>query len=211
MAGLALALKKSKKGYRMEFSSFNGDHHRPVLLIHPPGGMLTLIGIYRIHPPLLTWVIADKSEVDFSKTKCIIRIIPCIANDVFPIQRLAPSKCNLRKDDESSADKNSQSTPLYNAAILKDTVPVSSLAFLYQHAKSTPAVKEAVMLAKIWLYQRGLDASTSKGSGFSLFIFSMLMGYLLQDGVKGNKKLSTGYSSYQLMRGTMDFLGKYIY
>lgn len=189
----------------MEFSSFNGDLHRPVLVIHAPGGMFLIRIAY--NPCVLTSFI-DKSDIDFSKTKCVIRIIPCIATDVFPSQRLAPSKCNLRKDNESGS-KEPQATPIYNASILKDTVPVSSLAFLYQHAKSTPAFKEAVMLAKIWLYQRGLDASNSKGSGFGLFLFSMLMGYLLQSGVKGNRKLSTGYSSYQLMRGTMDFLGRY--
>ncbi|CAG8587442.1 908_t:CDS:2, partial [Scutellospora calospora] len=48
--------------------------------------------------------------------------------------------------------------------------------------KDYPAFNDACKLAKMWLHQRGIG------------------------GVDGRKKLANGYSSYQLIKGTMDFL-----
>ena len=87
-----------------------------------------------------------------------------------------------------------------------DTSLSSSLAFLYEHSKNCAGFKDAIMLGRVWLYQRELESNRT-GSGFSAFLFAMLMGYLLQGGLsEGGRKLSAGHSSYQLLRGTIDFL-----
>ncbi|KAI9488082.1 Nrap protein [Zychaea mexicana] len=187
LATLAHAIQKSKKNFQVEFSTFNGDAHRPILIVKPAG---------------------DKSDVDFSKTKCTIRILPSISQDLFPPYRLAPNRNNIRhaNDDTSTTTLADSPTPQYNASILMDTTFSSSLAFLYEHSKSCAAFKDAIMLARTWLYQRELESNRT-GSGFSAFLFAMVMGYLLQGGLaEGGRKLSTGHSSYQLLRGTMDFL-----
>ncbi|KAI9277234.1 Nrap protein [Phascolomyces articulosus] len=182
LANLAQAIQKSQKNFSIEFSTFNGDAHRPILIVKPAG---------------------DKSDVDFSKTKCTIRIIPSIAQDVFPPYRLAPNRNNIRHSNDNTSDAP---TPQYNASILMDTSFSSSLAFLYEHSKNCDGFKDAIMLGRTWLYQRELESNRT-GSGFSAFLFAMLMGYLLQGGLPGGgRKLSAGHSSYQLLRGTIDFL-----
>ncbi|KAI9319103.1 Nrap protein [Dichotomocladium elegans] len=186
LAALTHVIQKAKKGFKLEFSTFNGDAHRPILIVKSSG---------------------DKSELDFTKTKCVIRIIPVISADIFPSHRLAPAKNNIRHADAVS--EIHRSTPQYNASVLMDTSVTANLAFLYQHSKSCEAFKDAVILGRTWLHQRGLEAGQS-GSGFSTFLFAMIMGYLLQGGLaSGGRKLSTAHSSYQLLRGTIDFLGSH--
>ncbi|CAO3585866.1 unnamed protein product [Absidia cylindrospora] len=187
LAVLANALKSSKKGFKVEFGSFDGDLQKPILLVKPSG---------------------DKSNTDFTKSKCIIRIIPSIASDIFSPQRLGPGRnCVRPKDELLSADNTLAPTPHYNASVLCDTSYTTNLAYLYQHSKNCPGFKDAVVLGKTWLYQRGLATSTQVQSGWNGFLFAMVMGYLLQNG--SSKKLSNGHSSYQLLRGTVDFLANH--
>lgn len=137
----------------------------------------------------------DKSDVDFSKTKCVIRILPSVNSDVFPIHRLAPGK---------SCVKPAEATPHYNASLLMDTSYTGNLAFLYQHSKNSPDFKNAILLARTWIHQRGL---ATNHTGFTPFLFAMLMAYLMQGNKDGTgKKLSASHSSYQLLRGTLDFI-----
>jgi U3 small nucleolar RNA-associated protein 22 len=121
----------------------------------------------------------------------VIRILPSVSADVFPIHRLAPGKGCVKTTEEA--------TPHYNASLLMDTSYSSNLAFLYQHSKNSAEFKNAILLARTWIYQRGLK--------FSPFLFSMLMAYLIQGKKDGTgKKLSASHSSYQLLRGTLDFI-----
>ncbi|KAG1467061.1 hypothetical protein G6F55_000072 [Rhizopus delemar] len=173
---LATALQASKKKFEIEYSTLNGDFRRPILLVKPAG---------------------DKSDVDFSKTKCIIRILPSVDLGVFPKHRLAPAKSNVK----TSAD-NSPATPHYNASLLMDTSYTANLTFLYQHSKICPEFRSAALLARTWIHQRGLDRI-----GFTPFLFTMIMAYLMQGSQDGtDKKLSSTHSSYQLFRGTLDFI-----
>ncbi|CAG8748577.1 16257_t:CDS:2, partial [Acaulospora morrowiae] len=101
-------------------------------------------------------------------------------------------------------------TPQYNSAILKDAYFVSHLNLLYKHIKDCPAFIDACKLAKVWLHQRGFDSEKNGSNGFNGFLWSMLMIYLLHGGgPNGDKKLANGYSSYQLIKGTMDFLANH--
>ncbi|KAL7323595.1 U3 snoRNP protein [Mucor circinelloides] len=173
LAVLAKAITSANKKFNVEYSTMNGDARRPILLVKAAG---------------------DKSDVDFSKTKCVIRILPSINADVFPIHRLAPGK---------SCVKPAQATPHYNASLLMDTSYTGNLAFLYQHSKSSPEFKNAILLARTWLHQRFHNTNI----GFTPFVFAMLMAYLMQGNKDGSgKKLSASHSSYQLLRGTLDFI-----
>lgn len=137
----------------------------------------------------------DKSDIDFTKTKCVIRILPSVNANVFPIHRLAPGK---------SCVKPAEATPHYNASLLMDTSYTGNLAFLYQHSKNSPDFKNAILLARTWIHQRGLTATST---GFSPFLFAMIAAYLMQGNKDGTgKKLSASHSSYQLLRGTLDFI-----
>ncbi|KAI7818797.1 Nrap protein [Gamsiella multidivaricata] len=183
---LAAAVRDKKSGMsncKTEFSTLNGDQRKPILILNPSG---------------------DKSETDFKKMRCTIRIIPYIPASVFPAQRLAPGRNNVR-----SADITEQPpTPQYNTALQQDTAFTSHLAFLYQHSKSCSGFKDACILLKVWATQRGLLRRTSEG--FNGFLLEMLMAYLLQGGgANGGKKLANGFSSYQLVKGTIDYISQH--
>ncbi|KAG0297764.1 hypothetical protein BGZ96_004955 [Linnemannia gamsii] len=183
---LAAAIQDKKSGMsstRTEFSTLDGDQRKPILILHPSG---------------------DKSETDFKKMRCTIRIIPYIPSSVFPAQRLAPGRNNVR-----SADTTEQvPTPQYNTALQQDTAFTSHLTFLYQHSKNCAAFKDGCILLKVWATQRGLIRNTNEG--FNGFLLEMLMAYLLQGGgANGGKKLANGFSSYQLAKGTIDFIAQH--
>ncbi|KAI8075247.1 Nrap protein [Gongronella butleri] len=178
---LAHAVKSCKKGFQVEFAYLNGDVRKPIVLVHAP---------------------ADKSDVDFSKTKAVIRLLPCVSDAVFTAQRLGPARNCVRPKDENDAHTP---TPQYNASILQDASYTTLLAYLYQQIKVCDAFRDAVLLGKTWLTQRGLASCEQANSGWNGFLFSMVMAYLL-NGNDASKKLSAGHSSYQLLRGTLDFL-----
>lgn len=145
----------------------------------------------------------DKSETDFKKMRCTIRIIPYIPASVFPAQRLAPGRNNVRSDAAEQLP-----TPQYNTALQQDTAFTSHLTFLYQHSKNCAAFKDGCVLLKVWATQRGLIRKTN--DGFNGFLLEMLMAYLLQGGgANGGKKLANGFSSYQLAKGAIDYLAQH--
>ncbi|CAG8474805.1 11484_t:CDS:10 [Ambispora gerdemannii] len=199
MLAASLQDKKYKMTFSVEFDTCKGDRRRPILLIRPSGNNLNEY---------------------FSKIPYIIRVFPGIPPDLFPIHRLAPSKNNVRprifqerqKFDKEASDTTTTliPTPHYNLAILQDIFFISHLLFLHQQQKACPAFHEACVLAKIWLNQRGFGTGEDGSCGFNGFLWTMLMGYLLQGGgPKGNKKLANGFSSYQLFKGTMDFIANH--
>ncbi|KAF9584422.1 hypothetical protein BGW38_006511 [Lunasporangiospora selenospora] len=186
LAVLASAIQDKKSAMskcKLEFATMDGDQRRPVLIIHPSG---------------------DKSEIDFKKMRCTIRIIPFISTAVFPAQRLAPGRNNVRLENAA----HQPATPQYNTALQQETAFTSHLAFLYQQSKACPAFKDGCVLLKVWAGQRGLLRRTS--DGISGFLLQMMMAYLLQGGgANGGKKLANGFSSYQLVRGTIDFIAQH--
>ncbi|KAG0011689.1 hypothetical protein BGZ80_000504 [Entomortierella chlamydospora] len=186
LAVLAAAIQDKKSGMsncKVEFSTLNGDQRKPILILHPSG---------------------DKSETDFKKLRCTIRIIPYIPSTVFPAQRLAPGRNNVR----SSETTEQPPTPQYNTALQQDTAFTSHLVFLYQHNKNCPAFKDACILLKVWATQRGLLRQTIEG--INGFLLEMIMAYLLQGGgANGGKKLANGFSSYQLVKGTIDYIAQH--
>ncbi|ORX83004.1 Nrap protein [Basidiobolus meristosporus CBS 931.73] len=191
IAVIASALKDTKSGLNLDisFEFLNNDMRRPILVLKP------------VH---------DRSEFDFSKAKCVIRIIPTIKQGLFPVQRLAPGRNNVRPNflglDSISEEDSKLATPQYNASILLDSAPTTHLNFLYQQAKSCDNFRDACLLGKVWLNQRGFcDGTTS----FNGFLWSMIMGYLLKPGPSGTRRLAPGFSSYQLFKGTIDFLANH--
>ncbi|OUM62146.1 hypothetical protein PIROE2DRAFT_69533 [Piromyces sp. E2] len=144
------------------------------------------------------------SEFDFSKSSFCIRILPSISPSVFPIQRLAPTRNNVRPTVEM---KTLPPTPLYNNIILTETAYVSHLNTLHRYVKSSASFKDACILAKVWLNQRDFNGKNGRLSGF---IFAMIMAWLMKcGGPDGSKKLGVSYSSFQLFKITMEFIANH--
>ena len=177
LAVLAYIFKKSDLGLSCHFEAFQGDLRRPILILNSKGS-------------------SQKDKDHFSASGFSIRIFPTVSSDLFGPSKLAPARNNIRSATQPP-------TPHYNACILMDTCPVSHLNFLHRAASQAKDFKDAIIFGKVWLAQR-----FSKGQGFNGFLWSMIMAHLLQStDARGVKKLSNDFSSYQLFKITMEFLG----
>lgn len=125
-----------------------------------------------------------------------IRILIGIPADTFTTRKLAPGRNNLKKDNP-----NQKSTPYYNQAILADTGYITHLNFLHFYCKQAHGFRNAVKLGKVWIQQK-LNCT-----GFSGFIFSMLLAYLLQDNSK-KFRIPKETSDWQMFKVMMEFLAK---
>eukprot|EP00833_Pecoramyces_ruminatium_P011496 jgi/Orpsp1_1/1185528/evm.model.c7180000094255.1 len=182
LANIAANIQDHKKDFkvRMEYDLFQDDQRQPIIVLYGSG---------------------DNSEYDFSKSSFCIRILPSISPSVFPIQRLAPTRNNVRPTVEMAT---LPPTPLYNNIILTETAYVSHLNTLHRYVKSCAAFKDACKLAKVWLNQRDFNGRNGRLSGF---IFAMIMAWLIKcGGPDGSKKLGLSYSSFQLFKITMEFI-----
>jgi U3 small nucleolar RNA-associated protein 22 len=97
-------------------------------------------------------------------------------------------------------------SPFYNASLKSDCNLQAYLKLLHSASKQSAGFKDSCILGRIWLRQRGLGSSLSKG-GFGHFEWAALTALLLQGGgTKGHSVLSPGYSSYQMFRAVLQFL-----
>ena len=190
---LAALLKKSHLNLDLEFELFQQDEKRPVLIL----------------------TTTPSSPFHFSHggkmgPQWAIRIFPTVGPDVFTkLSKLGPLRNNLRHETAqllpSVPQEEWPSTSHYNNSILMDTGFLLHLNFLHHHLKNCASLKEAIILGKVWTHQR---FSSYLKRGFNGFLFSMIMGYLLQSTsqINGHKRLSNEFSSYQLFKVTLEFL-----
>lgn len=145
------------------------------------------------------------SDYNFFKSRFSINLILGFSFELFDPKKLLPNKNCIRIGQD-----NSTPTPFYNFSILSSASYEHYLKYIYKTKKQTESFKEACILGKIWLSQRGFKSDTSYSgslSGFGHFEFSTLMAALLNGGgVNGNKILLHGFSSYQLFKGTIKYL-----
>ncbi|KAI5793911.1 Nrap protein [Peziza echinospora] len=176
----------------LHFTLLNGDALRPALIVAPS---------------------TDGGDFDFSKSKCTIRIIPCITPGTFSLSKLAPNRNCVRPSgqaDSTSTDTASADilppTPSYNSSILADSTYLVHLKLLYSSASQCNAFRDACILGRTWLRQRGFTSDIAFG-GFGNFEWSILMSYLMKaGGVKSANVLAAGFSNYQLFKATLQFI-----
>ncbi|KAJ3235098.1 hypothetical protein HDU81_000845 [Chytriomyces hyalinus] len=195
LAVIAAALKTKPNFANIRFQHLNKDPRRPILVIES-------------HT-------SEKSEGGFNHIGgpggVQIRILPVINPDFFATHKLAPGRNSNRPQTADSAAAVAAAlpaTPRYNTSLLMDTTLVSHLNLLHKQAAACPAFRDAVILGKVWLNQRGLSES-----GFSGFIWSLVIVYLLGQGNRVNQStavsLRDSFSSYQIVKLTIDFLANH--
>jgi U3 small nucleolar RNA-associated protein 22 len=128
----------------------------------------------------------------------MIRILPAISSNIFPLEKLSPMHANIRSSTTPST--------IYNASILVDIAYLSSLTQLYQASESCPAFRDATLLGKVWLRQRGFSGSFNQG-GFGSFEWTWFLSFLLRTGGPNDRHvLDVKFSSFQLFRGALNSL-----
>lgn len=146
----------------------------------------------------------NPEDLSFHKTKFTINLIVAFPFGAFDSKKLLPDKNCIRVQTDVSSEF--PPTPIYNASILSSTSYDYYLKYLYTAKKTTEAFKDASILGRLWLQQRGMGSSFNMG-GFGHFEFATLMSALLNGGgLNGNKILLHGFSSYQLFKGTIKYL-----
>ncbi|KAL5043393.1 hypothetical protein BDW71DRAFT_119478 [Aspergillus fruticulosus] len=138
------------------------------------------------------------------RSKFQIRIITAVEDSLFPISRTLPMKNNIRHGPEG--ESKSEPTPFYNSSLRSEATVALYHKLLSSAAQSCESFKDACLLGRIWLKQRGFGSPSHKG-GFGGFEWSVLMSFLLESGgPNGKPVLLKSYSSYQLFKATMQFL-----
>ncbi len=135
-------------------------------------------------------------------------MLPVISEKQFSISKLLPSKNCVRrgKDATTQTDQNLPPTPFYNATLRSDATVTQYLRLLHDASASCEAFKDACILGRLWLRQRGFGSDLETG-GFGHFEWASTMALLMQgDGSKGHRVLSPEYSSYQLFKAMLQFL-----
>ena len=191
--------------FDISFAFQNDNGLQPILMIGPAGGQSSPKGSILRNS---THREADGSEHDFTASKCIVKIILAVAENTFLKEKTLPNSNCLRKLSTKvpQTAKFAAPTPFYNATIRSESVVASYLQFLHGTSAKCTNYKDACLLGRIWLQQRGFGTGLAAG-GFGHFELAATTAVLLQGGgAKGKPLLSTGYSSYQLFKATLQFL-----
>ncbi|KAB8076695.1 Nrap protein [Aspergillus leporis] len=184
IACLAAGIKEAEDlNFDIKFALQDGDSLRPTILLEP-----------------------TDSAKDGPKTmRSQIRIITAIEDHLFPIARTLPMKNNVR---QGSTDRHEYDEPtsFYNAALRSEATVSPFHKLLYSAAQNCDSFRDACILGRIWLRQRGFGSSFQRG-GFGGFEWTVLMSLLFEGGgLNGKPVLLKSYSSYQLFKATLQFL-----
>lgn len=134
-----------------------------------------------------------------------LRIIPCAPEGLFPKHKLLPTSCCIKAASQNDAT-GQMPTPFYNSTLKAESCYLSYLKVISHAQKTCPAFRDACMLGRIWLQQRGYEGSVSRG-GFGHFEWSLLTALLLRGGGrKGVAALSPSLSSTQIFKAVIQCL-----
>ncbi|KAI9878470.1 MAG: hypothetical protein M1830_000804 [Pleopsidium flavum] len=189
IACLAAGLQEAREcNLRISYEHQHGNSLLPILVIKPSG---------------------DNAEDEETISRCIIRIITAIPEDLFPIWKIRPDKTCIRlnnlKDDVTST-ASFRATPFYNATLRVESSVVTYLKLFHRASTLCESYNDVCLLGRVWLRQRGLGKSIAKG-GFGPFEWAAICATLLQGGgTHGKPVLASRYSCYQLFKATLQFL-----
>ncbi|KAL3458490.1 Nrap protein [Aspergillus heterothallicus] len=184
LACIAAGIKDKKKAnLDIKFDLQDGDCLRPIILVQP----------------------VASSRSDTGRLKFQIRILTAINDTLFPVSRTLPMRNNIRNGSKDDSDEQGYS-PDYNSSLRSEATVALYHRLLSSAAQGCEFFKDACLLGRIWLKQRGFSSSIQNG-GFGGFEWSVLMSLLLEGGGPSGKPiLLKSYSSYQLFKATVQFL-----
>ena len=188
LACLAAGLKKAHaKAYNIQFQEMHGNALNPTIIIAPKQASSEQAE----QRPVLKWQ---------------VNIVLAVAQDVFPVEKLGLDRNCVRATDAPDGSSANAPTPFYNSTLRSNMLVTPYLKLLHKAATSCSSFRDACLLGSSWLRQRGFGSNIAAG-GFGNFEWSALMAALLSGGGPGDKPvLSGGYSSYQLLKATLQLL-----
>ena len=179
LACIATGLKEAGEcNFGIDFALQNGNQLKPVIIVSPGYG-----------------------SDDFSKSNCKIRILLSYDGDLFPVAKTLPHK-NCVRPAEKLSSQAKLPTPFYNASVRSDCSTLECFKLVEESLEVLHNFADASILGSVWLRQRGLALQ-----GFGPFEWACIMTLLMHDrGPKDRPTITTGYSSYQLFKATLQYL-----
>lgn len=175
----------AKSTFRLSYEYQDGNLLQPILLVGP----------------------GKDSPRDFTRSKCRICISTMTSEDMFPAKRLTPSTSCVRSKllHHGDAEDISSPTPFYNATLRSETTVLYYRGVLLNISTLCESFLDFCFLGQVWLRQRGFGSSVQSG-GFGAWELALTCALLIAD-AGGRKSMFTRYTSYQLFRTTLQFLG----
>ncbi|KAI1798486.1 Nrap protein [Ganoderma leucocontextum] len=193
---IASALADANPAYELVYESTSGDPRYTTLVLSPP-------------------------VQDIGKLNAQIRIIPFLPQSPITLQRLSPSRGNIRTSGQDH-ELEQESTPLYNTAFLYMNTPKAHLLSVHALKQDVPGFADALALLRVWANQRGYGLGGTlcvrgfegKGMWWASVLDMLIHGEEPQPvdlGRSGTKRkpLGKGLSSYQLFKAALDFLARH--
>ncbi|KAL2752218.1 hypothetical protein ACRALDRAFT_1053134 [Sodiomyces alcalophilus JCM 7366] len=189
IANIAAGVRnKMGSSVELKFDNLNENSLLPILSIRSAGAK----GGSKDNPEN-----GDDNEKPVDYT---IRVIPCAPEGLFPKSKLLPSTNSIKLGQVDAP------TPFYNSTVKAEELFVTYLRVLARARNQCAAFSDACILGRVWLQQRGLSGSISKG-GFGHFELAIVMALLLQKGGRnGQAALSSALSSTELFKATIQFI-----
>ncbi|KAG6884333.1 hypothetical protein C0993_012058 [Termitomyces sp. T159_Od127] len=206
LATIAAAVKSSKGGLNVDvqYESQSDDPRLTKLVLTPK---------------------KDNSPYDFTKLHAQVCIIPVLSSQSpVSIHKLSPSHSNIRINTINTTQNDPTksphlATPFYNTALLLALTPKAQLLATHALKENSPAFTDALTLLRVWANQRGYGPGSrlcvrgfaDRGTWWSALLGLLIIGEERTSASKASKRkpLGRGLSSYQLFRGTLDFLSKH--
>jgi U3 small nucleolar RNA-associated protein 22 len=186
VACLAAGIQDSMNELELEvkFGLQDGDSLRPLILLEP----------------------RPTSKHDQTLSRPQIRILTAIDSTLFPIARTLPMKSNVRQGSIADQSEIGEPTPFYNASLRSEATVSQYHKFLHLASQKCESFRDACILGRTWLQQRGFHTSFQKG-GFGGFEWAALISLLFEGGgPTGQPILMRSYSSYQIFKAAIQFL-----
>lgn len=156
--------------------------------------------------PVLSLQPAAKGDKPKGRLDYRIRIVPCAPEGFFPKTKLQLGASLIRKGRETDSEDESEPTAFYNSTLAGEGTFFAYLKLLRQTEKKCRGFKNACILGRTWLQQRGFGGDISKG-GFGHFEWAVLLALILQPGESnGHKAVPMSINSTQLFMAMIQFL-----
>lgn len=187
LACLAAGLKKAHaKYYELSYREIHDNPLHPIIVIKPKK------------------TVTENAEKPTPKWQ--INILLSVDQNVFAAEKLGLDRNCIRSSGSKDGETQQPPTPFYNSSLRSNMLVTPYLKLLHQSASRCSAFRDACLLGSSWLRQRGFGSAISAG-GFGNFEWAALLAVLLQGGGPGGRSiLSDGYSSYQLLKATLQLL-----
>src|SRR5204863_5339146 len=119
----------NESAFEVTYSYQDGNTLRPVILVEPAG---------------------DRED-DFARSRCCIRILTAIEDNVFSIADTLLTKSNIRERSGSRSDSATQitePTSTYNAVLRSEATVASFLKLLHAACVKCPAFRDVCILGR---------------------------------------------------------------